>query len=115
MNSHILNIVIAVLCMMVGLMILSLSRSLPDESMKRVRIKGLLIPTYWIAKECFGVSFERFVRKWLNVFGIVLMLSSIWYLEFPFIKSLFKKQLQRLLFFHFYETFSAVFTYKRYQ
>ncbi|MBU3573532.1 hypothetical protein IUJ58_21520 [Priestia aryabhattai] len=35
---------------------------------------------YWIAKGYFNVSFERFVRKWLYVFGIVLMLSSIWLL-----------------------------------
>ncbi|MED3980275.1 hypothetical protein [Priestia megaterium] len=35
---------------------------------------------YWIAKGSFGLSFERFVHKWLNVFGIVLMLSSIWLL-----------------------------------
>ncbi|MGG0491858.1 hypothetical protein ABEY62_02520 [Priestia megaterium] len=62
--------------MMVGLMILSLSRSLSDESMKRVRIKGLLIPMYWIAKGCFGVSFERFVRKSMYVFGVICMLTS---------------------------------------
>ncbi|MGG3583875.1 hypothetical protein ABEU98_18840 [Priestia megaterium] len=68
---------IAVLCMMVGLMILSLSRSLSDESMKRVRIKGLLIPMYWIAKGCFGVSFERFVRKSMYVFGVICMLTSV--------------------------------------
>lgn len=80
MKSHILNVVIAVVSMMVSLIILSLSRSLSDESIKRVRIKELLIPMYWIAKGYFNVSFERFVRKWLNVFGIVLMLSSIWLL-----------------------------------
>ncbi|CAI8862651.1 Transcriptional regulator [Priestia megaterium] len=63
--------------MMVGLMILSLSRSLSDESMKRVRIKGLLIPMYWIAKGGFGVSFERFVRKSMYVFGVICMLTSV--------------------------------------
>ncbi|MED3925698.1 hypothetical protein P4594_11430 [Priestia megaterium] len=63
--------------MMVGLMILSLSRSLSDESMKRVRIKGLLIPMYWIAKGCFSVSFERFVRKSMYVFGVICMLTSV--------------------------------------
>ncbi|MQR87046.1 hypothetical protein GFV16_14110 [Bacillus megaterium] len=80
MDSSILNILAAVGFMMAGLISLSLSRSLSDESMKRVRIRGLLIHMYWIAKKCFGISFERFVRKWLNVFGIVLMLSSIWLL-----------------------------------
>ncbi|WP_393959444.1 hypothetical protein [Priestia megaterium] len=80
MNSHILNIVIAVFSIMVGLIILSLSRSLSDESMKRVRVKGLLIPMYWIARGCFGVSFERFARKLMYVLGIVWMLLSIWLL-----------------------------------
>ncbi|MBX9986188.1 MULTISPECIES: hypothetical protein [Priestia] len=55
--------------MMAGLITLSLSRSLSDESMKRVRIRGLLIHMYWIAKKCFGISFEQFARKTMYVFG----------------------------------------------
>ncbi|MDI3093694.1 hypothetical protein QJ133_21525 [Priestia megaterium] len=35
---------------------------------------------YWIAKGCFGVSFERFVRKSMYVFGVICMLASIWLL-----------------------------------
>ncbi|MFU7588839.1 hypothetical protein ACMX9J_07930 [Priestia sp. RMT2NF4] len=77
MDSSILNIVIAVFSMMAGLIILSLSRSLSDESMKRVRIRGLLNPMYWIAKGCFGISFERFARKTMYVFGVICMLTSI--------------------------------------
>ncbi|AEN88672.1 hypothetical protein BMWSH_1790 [Priestia megaterium WSH-002] len=32
---------------------------------------------YWIAKGCFGVSFERFARKTMYVFGFICMLTSI--------------------------------------
>ncbi|MCM3794489.1 hypothetical protein M3690_14420 [Priestia megaterium] len=77
MDSSILDIVIAVFSMMAGLIILSLSQSLSGESMKRVRIRGLLIHMYWIAKKCFGISFEQFARKTMYVFGVICILGSI--------------------------------------
>ncbi|MBE5098807.1 hypothetical protein [Priestia aryabhattai] len=36
---------------------------------------------YWIAKGCFGVSFERFVRKSMYAFGVICILTSLLLLE----------------------------------